>query len=173
MVGDEYLLKICIFCYPDKLLTHSLRSYTVENPDPSTRSVLGLFTFTKQITVDNDNIKLILPDISTHPFFEHHYPSYIRGVSAAVFAFSKSNPSFVESATDHYHEFRKHIPEPTVPVAFIGLYDESEVVTQAEGQSLAQDLGADYFEMDSTDLQTLDMILKVLIKKVLSKTEKL
>ena len=63
-------------------------------------------------------------------------------------------------------DFREHIPEPTVPIAFVGLHDESEVVPQAEGQSRAQELGADYFEM-ADDLQTLDTVLKSLLRKVI------
>ena len=84
-----------------------------------------------------------------------------------VFVFSKRDHSFVELAPDHYHEFRQHIPNPIVPVAFIGLHDDSEVVTQAEGQSLAQELGVDYFEMAIDDLQTLDAVVRSLVQKVL------
>ncbi|UCG00661.1 MAG: hypothetical protein JSW11_13705, partial [Candidatus Heimdallarchaeota archaeon] len=172
MVGDEYLLKICFLSLPDNLLTQSLHSYAGRIPDPFTKS-LGVQIPTKQINMDNNNIKLILVDISTDPVFEGvknpRFPNYIRGASAAVFAFSKSNNSFVESTIEYYHEFRKHIPDPTVPVAFIGLHDDDpETVTLQEGQSIAQELGADYFEMAATDLQALDRILRLLVKRVIA-----
>ena len=164
-----YLLKICVLCCPDELLTPSLWSYVGRTPESYTRSTLGVLEPfpTKQITVNNNNINLILVVISTEEFFEKLRPDYFRGASAAVFAFSKSKHSFVESVIDHYHEFRRHIPNPTVPIAFIGLHEKSEEVTEANGQSLAQKLGADYFEMVATDLQTLDMVLKFLARKVL------
>ena len=152
MAEQEYLLKISVVCCPDNLLTQSLHSYVGGIFDPSTKSTTGVNLCSKQIKVDTTNIKLILVDISTDPVFEPNYPNYIGGESAAVFAFSKSNPRFVESVIAHYHEFRRHIPTPAVPIAFIGLYSDSEAVTEADGQSLAQELGADYFEMVATDL---------------------
>ena len=168
LVEQKYLLKICILCCPDELLTQSLRLYADSVHLANKRYYLGFDLPTKHIKLDNNRIQLLLANISTYPSVSAR-PSYYRGASAAVFAFSKSDHSFLESAIDHYHEFRQHIPEPTVPVAFIGLLDESEVVTQIEGQSLAQELGADYFEMAVTDLQTLDIVLKSLTRMVLRK----
>ena len=167
---NEYLLKICVLCCPDELLTPSLCSYVGSTPKSSIRSTIGVLTPipTKQITVNNTNIKLILVDISTKEFFEKLRPTYFRGASAAVFAFSKSKHSFVESAIGHCHEFQRYIPTLAVPIAFIGLYGDSEEVTEVDGQSLAQELGVDYFEMVATDLQTLDVVLKFLTRKVLT-----
>jgi len=158
---DEYLLKICVLCCPDELLTQSLRSYADGGMEPSYRFTLGFTVPIKTIKIDNNSIKLILFDISTGPT----NPNLFRGASGAVFAFSKGNHSFVRSAIEHYHEFRQHIPESAI--AFVGLHDDSEVVTQAEGQSLAQELGVDYFEMAIDDLQTLDAVVRSLVQKVL------
>ena len=68
-----------------------------------------------------------------------------------------------------FHEFRRHIPHPAVPIAFIGLHSDSEVVTIVEGQELAQELGVDYYEMETDDLQTLDAVLRSLVQKILTK----
>jgi hypothetical protein len=64
---------------------------------------------------------------------------------------------------DHYYKFREFIPKG--PVVFLGLHGDTEVVSLAEGQSLAQDLGVDYFEMAATGLETLDTIVKFLLRK--------
>lgn len=172
MTEKAQLFKICIFCYPDELLTPSLRSYANGVAGPPSRSVSGFIIPTKFIKMDNSYIQLILVDISTNPVFEGvknpSYPNYIRGASAAIFAFSKGNHSFIKSALDHYHEFRQHIPDSTLPVIFIGLHNESEVVTLAEGQSLAQNLSADYYEMAVDDLQTLDKVLHSISRKVIA-----
>ncbi|MFX0207033.1 MAG: hypothetical protein ACFFDT_13680 [Candidatus Hodarchaeota archaeon] len=176
----DYLVKICIVCYPDDLLTPSLRSYVSGRFDPSTRSTLGSFfprkqiksttgvnIHPKQIMVGTINIKLHVCDISTDPVFKPNYPRYFRGTSAVVFAFSKGNHSFIKATIDHYHEFRRLLPD--VPVAFIGLSDESEVVSLVDGQSLAQELAVDYFEMAASDLQALDAVLRSLLKKILTR----
>ncbi|MFX1286593.1 MAG: hypothetical protein ACFFB5_23350 [Promethearchaeota archaeon] len=170
MVEQEYLLKICVLCCPDELLTPSLCSYADRTPNSSTRSSLGVLAPfpTKQITANNNNIKLILDDISTKEFFDKLRPTYFRGASAAVFAFSKADRTFFKSAIKHYHEFRTHIPDLAVPVAFIGLRADSEVVPQVEGQSLAQECGATYFEMAVDDLSTFDAVVRSLVQQVLT-----
>ncbi|MFX1514784.1 MAG: hypothetical protein ACFFC6_00605 [Promethearchaeota archaeon] len=169
MVGNEYLLKVCLFCYPDALLSPALHSYAGSKYYPTQRLSFGVDIPTKRIHLNNDKIKLILADISTNSSFAPQHPRlprYLRGASAVVFAFSKSNHRFLKAAIDQYLEFRQHIPDG--PIVFIGLFEEHEVVTHAEGQSLAQELGAEYFEMAVNDLQTLDLLLRSLSRKVLA-----
>ena len=166
MVGNEYLLKVCLFCYHDALLSPTLHSYArSKHYNPTQRLSFGVDIPTKQIHLNNDKIKLILADISTNSSFASQSPRYLRGASTVVFVFSKSNHSFLKAAVNQYHECKQHIPD--VPVAFIGLSEENEVVPLAEGQSLAQEVGADYFEMAADDLQVLDTVLKSLSQQVM------
>ena len=167
--ADEYLLKILMICFPDEVLTKSLRSYAGGVSEPKQRLAFGVDIPTKTIKMDNNVIRLLLAYISTNPVFGPPRPSLFRGSSAAVFAFSKSNRSYMTSTKSMFHEFRRHIPHPAVPIAFIGLHSDSEVVTIVEGQELAQELGVDYYEMEADDLQTLDAVLRSLVQKILTK----
>jgi len=161
--------KICVLCSPDDILTKLLPAYTEEISKP-TKRIIGLdFYQVKNIKIDDNIIRLLLIVISTQFCFASSCPTYFQGASAAVFAFSKSKYSFVESTIGLFYEFRRHIPEPTVPIAFVGLHDEVEVVPQTEGLSLAQEFGVDSFEMAVDDLQTLDAVLKSLLQKVMKK----
>ena len=167
MVGEAYLFKICFFCYPNELLTPSLYSYA--DRKPSIRRIPGLnviYSKKKYFKLDDTNVRVVLTDISTKPVYASVRPSYSRGAVAAVFAFSKGSDTFLESAISLFHEFRRYFPN--VPIAFVGLHGDSEVITHGEGQSLAQDLGVDYFEMAATDLQTLHTVLKSLLRKVIA-----
>lgn len=162
MIEYDYSLKMCIFCYPDELLTHSLRSSAHEVFE---RDTMGFNTPTLSFELNSDFLKLILMEISTDPSFLPTNRGYYGGTSAAIFAFSKTDYSYYKSAIDHYHDFRKVIPQ--CPVVVLGLFGESEVVTQAEGESLAQELGVDYVEMTASDLQALETVLKSLSRKVI------
>ena len=166
MVNDEYLLKIGFFCFPDDLLTSSLHLYADKVFEPSRRSSLGVDIPTKHIKLANKDIKLILTNISTDPHFTPKCLYYFRGASAAVFVFSKSNRSFFDSTRTLVHEFYRHISD--LPITFIGLQDDPEVVTFSEGQSFSQELGADYFEMAVDDLQALDKIIRSLSQKIIA-----
>lgn len=167
MAEREYLLKICIFCYPDRLLSPSLFSYADGGLDPLTKSTTGVNILPKQITVVNANIKLILTDLSTNPVFKVLYPNHIRSASAVVFAFSKSNHKFFDSAIALYHWFKQHIPHPVPAIAFLGLHSDPEIVSQKDGQALAQELSVAYFELAVDDLQTFDAVVRSLFQKVL------
>ncbi len=169
--GDGLVLKIILVCYPDELLTPLLLSYTDVVQDPSLRSTLGFVISNKQIEVDTTLIKLLLVDLSTGPHFDSRLSSYFGGSSAAVFAFSKNNHSYLDSIKDSYREFWEWRGHPALSIAFIGLHSDPEVVNTSEGQEVAKELGVDYYEMAIDDLQTLDVVLRSLSRKFLEKQE--
>jgi len=123
---DEYLLKICMIGIPDKLKTKMIRIFTegaflIDYP-----STLGVAVITKQIQVDGNNIKLIIVDTAGQEFFGKLRPSYYRDASAAIIIFDKSSKNSFHAVKDWYKEFKKHIPEASVPVALVGFITKSE-----------------------------------------------
>ena len=118
----EYIIKISILCHPDNALTKSLHSYADGKFESGTKDSLGIDLPTKKVRIDDIVFVLFLADISTHPGFDSLRPNHFRDSSAAIFAFSKSNFSFLESAKSLYYEFRQHIPHPAVPITLIGLH---------------------------------------------------
>lgn len=169
---DKYgplVLKICFFSYPDEALTPLLRSYADIVQDPFLRTTLRHAMSTKHITVDNKSIKLLLVDISTEPYVGSYRARNLVGSSAVVFAFSKNQTRFLDSTKDLFRKLKQNIPDFPLYITFIGLLDDSEIVTTPKGQDLAHELGGAYYEMTSADLPTLDAILRSLARKGMKK----
>lgn len=167
---DTPLLKFCVFSYPDEVFTPSLVFYTGFSQDPSYRTTTGQLTFIKYLPVDDTFIKLLLLDVSTQPhFFGILRSLHFVGSSAAVFVFSKSDNKFLASTQDLFHRLKLNTSDPPLPIAFIGLSNDSEVVSTSAGEELAHDLGGAYYEMLPHDLPTLETILQSLTRKRLER----
>lgn len=169
MDGSYLINKISIFCFPDDALSDSLRSYTDGGGfDPILRYSLGFNIYTKIILWDDFwRFKLILINISTDPWFSQQLPSFIEGSAAVIFAFSKTDPTFVWAAVDLYYNLRRmeqYFP-PFLPVVFIGIEGDPEEVSAAECRSLVQELGVDYREMAPSNLSTFDSVLQSLLQR--------
>lgn len=167
MVEQEFFVKISMPCYPDELLFPTLLSYADRSFHPSTRLTAGATLPSKQIKLENNLIRLFLADFSTKRHFAPLRLNYIRGSSAAVFAYSKNNRKFLDSAIALYRWFKRHTPHPVPIVAFLGLHADPELVSQKDGEALAQELNVDFYEMAVDDLQALDTILMLLLRKVI------
>ena len=167
--SDTPIFKICVFSYPDEVLTPLLYAYADVGQDPSHRTTLGFLWFIKHIQVDDTFTKLVLLDLSTQPHFSSIRPSYFHGSFGAVFAFSKSNRSSIESIKELHPKFMQIASRFDVSKAFIGFQSDSAVVTPTEGQELAQELGGAYYEMVPNDLQTFDAIVRSFARKGMEK----
>ena len=167
---DTPLLKFCAFSYPDEVFTPLLYAYTGDPQDPSYRTTTGHLTFIKYLQVDDAFIKLLLLDVSTQPhFFGLLRSLHLVGSSAAIFAFSKSDNKFLASTKVFFHKLKLNTSDPPLPIAFIGLQGDSEVVPTSAGEELAHELGGAYYEMLPHDLPTLETILQSLARKRLEK----
>ncbi len=164
---DEYLLKICIIGTPNELKTKMNRAFCGYQTDDTTQLCLGVEILIKQIQVTGNNIKLILVDTSGKDFFGKNRPSYYRGASAAIITFAKEDRTSFKAVKDWYKEFKRYIPESSVPIALVGFITESETVTTAEGQNLADELRVLYYESKPTDKKTVETICHDLIIEVL------
>ena len=165
-------IKISITCYPDELLTPTVLSYSDDSFEYSKRALIGTCLPMKKITLNNNKFRLFLADFSTKPHFGAPLRfSFLRGSAAAVFAYSKSNRKFLNSALTMYRWFKKHIPLPVSAIAFLGLHADPEIVSQKDGEALAQELHVDFYEMAVDDLQALDTILKSLLLKVMAQLQ--
>ncbi|MFX1286091.1 MAG: hypothetical protein ACFFB5_20775 [Promethearchaeota archaeon] len=164
---DEYLLKICLIGTPNELKTKMNRRFCGYQTGDHTRLVLGVGILTTQIQVTGNNIKLILVDTSGKEFFGEIRTSYYRGASAAIITFAKEDRTSFKAVKDWYKAFKRHIPESLVPIALVGFITESETVTTAEGQNLADELRVLYYESKPTDKKTVETIYHDLIIEVL------
>lgn len=124
MRQDEYLLKITILGEPE--LSFGLSWNFADGKFPKERAIEdaplsgGTNILTKKIQIDNAEIKLILVALVREEF-EQLRPSFYRGASAGIFVFDKGRLESFEKAQFYYQEFRKVIPDLTVPPALIGI----------------------------------------------------
>ena len=168
---DEYLEKVCIIGSPEEVRHEWIRRFAEGKFPTNSPSYMypisGVDITTKQIQVDSNNVKLILTNIAGQEIFSKLRPNYYRGASAAIITFDKSDKDTFKAAKDYYEEFRKYISHPSVPVALVGFVTESEEVTTVEGQNLADELNASYYELTPTDTKITEKILHDLTKKIL------
>ena len=163
---SEYLLKICILGSGWDLREKLIMSYTGLISDPYSET-LGIDVLTKKITVKDTQTKLIIVNTASQEFFNKLRPNYLRGASACVIIFDKSDRLSFEKVTFWLEEFRKHIPQPDIPIALLGINTESEDVSKDEGRALADLLDLHYFETSSPTFENIDEIFVYLCKKVI------
>lgn len=198
----EYLLKVCILGFPGELKTDWVRRYAEGKFTTDYLPTLGVDITTKQIHVNCNNVKLILVDTASQEFFGKLRPSYYRGASAAIITFDKGDRDSFKAVKKYYYEFKKYIPQVSIPITLVGfitksepkastsfflkiqkqlkkirkwsdwfnneeIYEEREI-TSDEGQSLAEELGASYYETQTTlGGNTIESIFYNLVLQVL------
>ncbi|NHJ02347.1 MAG: hypothetical protein EAX86_09455 [Candidatus Heimdallarchaeota archaeon] len=124
---------------------------------------LGVDIPTKRIAIGKAPIKLIIMITAGQESFGKLRPSYYRGASACLITFDFNDRNTVDAVPTLLAEFRKHIPEATIPIALVGIKTEDSIedhITPEEGQRLAEKLQLRYYETQLTDKQQVEWILK-------------
>lgn len=146
---DEYVLKICAIGSGNVGKTSLIRRFAEGKFTMNYLPTLGVDITTKHLTVDNNLVKLILVDTAGQEFFGKLRPSYYRGASACLIIFALNEKSTFESIPDWLAEFRKHIPQPSVPIALAGnkkdLVEQRQVTTE-EAYTLSKAKDMTYYE---------------------------
>jgi len=150
-MSKEFILKICITGSTD--LRHEfIRTFTECLTLPPAVAV-GII-MTKLIQVKGKNIKLYLA--IEEEVVERLRRSYYHGASAAIITFDKKNQDSFKAVRKWYNQLNEFIPE--VPIILVGFINKSEIVTLKEGQNLAEEFGASYYETKPTDSKTITKI---------------
>ena len=143
------MLKICAIGSGSVGKTSLIRRFAEGKFTTNYLPTLGVDITTKQVQVDDNNIKLILVDTAGQEFFGKLRPSYYRGASACLIMFSLSEKPSYDAIPDWLAEFRKHIPEASVPIALAGnkkdLVDQRQISTD-EAYTLAKAYDMTYYE---------------------------
>lgn len=166
-MSDEELLKICVMGSTE-FKTSFIRRFAEGKVTTNYLPTLGVDITTKQIQIDNYNVKLIVVDTIGQELDSRLRPSYYRGAAAFIIIFDKGDRDSFNAVNEWYKEFRKHIPHPSVPVALVGIITKSEDVTSDEGQNLADALNTLYYEIPHSG-KGFEQIFHDLTRKVLEK----
>jgi small GTP-binding protein len=165
---NEYLLKICAIGSSSTKKTTLIRRFTEGKFETNYLPTLGVDITTKKILIKNNCIKLIIVDTAGQEFFGKLRPSYYRGASACSLFFDKSDLQSFESIPDWLAEFRKHIPDESIPVALVGVITNSEHVSAKDAQEFAKKYHMNYYETKPTVRKHISRIFHDLIRQVLS-----
>ncbi|MFX0170361.1 MAG: Rab family GTPase [Candidatus Hodarchaeota archaeon] len=173
MSENDYLLKICAIGSGSVGKTSLIRRFAEGKFETNYLPTLGVDITTKKIQVDKNQIKLILVDTAGQEFFGKLRPSYYRGASACLIMFALNDKNSFENVPDWLAEFRKHIPDPSIPIALAGnkkdLVDKRQV-TADEGEMMAKTHGMTYKETSAKlGGSEIEDIFLGLTKQVLSK----
>ncbi len=146
---DEYLLKICAIGSGSVGKTSLIRRFAEGKFTTNYLPTLGVDITTKTIQIDGNNVKLILVDTAGQEFFGKLRPSYYRGASACLIMFALDERTSFVAIPDWLAEFRKHIPDASVPIALAGnkkdKEDERQISTD-EANTLAKTYNMTYYE---------------------------
>jgi small GTP-binding protein len=168
MSDIPFFIKICVIGSPYDLKNKFLRRFGVPKFDKNYLPTLGMDLITNNIEINGKNIILIIVDTAGQEFFGKLRPSYYRGASAAVITFDKANKSSFLHVEDWLAEFRKHMPDPQIPIALVGFITNTEEVSTEMGQQLATQLKLDYYETTVTNGQMAEQIFGNLCRVILN-----
>ena len=173
MNKSEYLLKICAIGSGNVGKTSLIRRYAEDKFDGNYLPTLGVDITTKKITVKDTQAKLILVDTAGQEFFGKLRPNYYRGASACLILFALNDRKTFTDVPNWLDEFRKHIPDPEIPIALAGNKKDLEKersVTEIEAHKLAESLNMKYYETSAlAGGSVINDIFEELAKQVIDK----
>ncbi|MHA2073692.1 MAG: Rab family GTPase [Candidatus Hodarchaeales archaeon] len=172
---NEYLLKICAIGSGSVGKTSLIRRFAEGKFTTNYLPTLGVDITTKKIQVDNSNVKLILVDTAGQEFFGKLRPSYYRGASACLIMFALNEKTSFDAIPDWLDEFRKHTPDPKIPIALAGnkkdLEDQRQVSSE-EARTLAETKDMKYHETSAKlGGEEIEEIFKALTRSALEAKE--
>jgi GTPase SAR1 family protein len=139
---------------------------------PSQRMILGIDFYNKILEIYDKTVILQIWDIIGEEKFKFLRPKFYKGIHGAIIFYDKGSRNSFKLAKEYYLELKKATNlkfkikgekgnYADISIILIGLGD-SKVVTSEEGQSLAKELGANYYEMLDTDERIFDDALSYL-----------
>ena len=152
----EYIFKIVILGDGKVGKTSLVLQYTEHKFNENYIMSIGANFAIKMVHVkDNTVIRLQLWDLAGQQHFQFVRPSFYRGAFAAIFVFDLTRRDSFNSIHKWKEECDQYVPG--VPLILVGnkadLNDE-RVVSRREGQSLALEIGADYYYETSAKTAT-------------------
>lgn len=151
MMETKYLFKICSIGSGNVGKTSLIRRFaTGKFTEGIYHPTIGVdITTAKQLSVDDKLVDLLLLDTAGQEYFKKLIPEYYRGASACLIVFALNERSSFESVPSWLAEFRKHIPQSSVPIALVGnkkdLEDQRQISAE-EAHLLAEIKDMPYYE---------------------------
>lgn len=166
---DEWVLKICVTGpHPEtaQLIQGNSEGKFTESYTPTT----GVDVTVKRITVDDQQIKILLWEVASQPVFGKIRSLRFENAFACIFPYEKNNRKSFEDVKKLHREFadaNANVRKKAL-CAVVGIITESEKITLKEGKKLAKKIKAQYYEMTIEDTKAFTTILTDIAKKYLA-----
>jgi small GTP-binding protein len=148
LMRDEWVLKICAAGSFQVGKTSLIRRYAEGKFSESYTPTIGVDVTVKRVTIDNQQVKLLLWDTAGQEVFGRIRPMYFEGAFGCIIVYDISRAETFQQLNSWIAEFRAQ-DRQNAPVAIIGnkndLEDQREVSTE-EGMKFAESLSLPFVE---------------------------
>lgn len=165
---NQYILKFCITATSGKntdLVCQIVRDTAEETFTKNYMPTIGVDIASKVVTVNDQEVKLILHTLAGQEHFGKLRRFYYEGSIGNIIMFDKSDPASF-AAVPYYYQDYCQIQGSEKPVVILGITTNSEKILLQEGQHLAAQLGCLYFESHPSDKILLPILYEELTRIV-------
>ncbi len=145
---DQWVLKICSAGSYQVGKTSLIRRYATNKFSTSYTPTIGVDITTKRVTVENQQIKLLLVDTAGQELFGKIRPAYFNGAFACIIVYDITRQETFDDLDRWIYDFKSVVGEDKA-IAIVGnkvdIEDLRSVSTQ-EGKEYADKIGAPFSE---------------------------
>jgi len=177
---EDYTLKVIIMGLKDE---QKNKLFPIPSEVEGSNITIGVEFHRKMVEIYDKIVELQIWDVTGNKKFSLLRPKYYLGATGAIITYDKGDRESFELAKKFYSELKKvtnlkfKLKEikgvyVDISITLIG-FGESKLVTSEEGQSLAKELGAYYYEMSEIDEQIFGEALSYLSLQVITRCQKM
>ncbi|MFX0085411.1 MAG: Rab family GTPase [Candidatus Hodarchaeota archaeon] len=172
---DEWVLKICAAGSYQVGKTSLIRRYAEDKFEESYTPTIGVDVTVKRVTIENQEIKLLLWDTAGQEVFGRIRPMYFEGAFGCIIVYDITRTDTFKDLDRWITEFRTPERE-NAPIAIIGnkidLEDTRNVSTE-EGKEFAESYSVPFYECSAKlGGEEIENIYTDLVRRYLEDIEK-
>ncbi|MHA1385078.1 MAG: Rab family GTPase [Candidatus Helarchaeota archaeon] len=159
MLGDEAVGKTSI------IIQHVEKRF-----DESYKMTIGTDISAKLMQLDGQNIYMLIWDIGGQEKYKILRESYLKGAFGGIIVYDVTKKSSFDHVMDWYEESREICGD--IPLILVGnkidLADDRKIL-ETDGQRLAKEINADFFETSAKTGEKIDLVFEKLVNKIIKK----
>jgi Ras-related protein Rab-1A len=171
-IEPKYTFKILTIGESNVGKTCVLRRF-VENKFLKTHlATIGIDFKTKNITVDDKEIKLKIWDTAGQERFRNITNQYYKGADGIILIFDITDQNSFDKIQDWINQINSNTQTDEIGLILIGNkkdLDSNRVITFKEGDALGKELGIKYFETSALSGEGIEEAFKYVAKEILKK----
>lgn len=166
-----YTYKVCIVGSDTELTQQFGRLTATDTFTTDYLPTLGEELCRKKMKVDNRQVDLHFFILHGNDFFKTIRERRYSYIPICPFPFNKGKKESFEKILQYYAEYKRVVKKPRT-IALVGIQSDDEEITTEEGQRLADQLNAAYYETAINDKQQISQIFYELVRKFLISSQR-